>query len=80
MLGLGGILDAPPGALLGATIPDSVLLALFAVLMGLIALRMGRGPAAVREVPLGRFVCERDPAGEGVGDPSSQSDLSRQAC
>lgn len=60
VLGAGGIFGAPLGAWLGNTLPETVVLLLFAGLMIFIALRFLRGGGAT-EVPLSRFRCAIEP-------------------
>jgi len=64
VLGLGGIAGALPGAYVGAALPDGVVLVLFGCLMLFIGFRFWQSGAAGSEVPVGRFACQRDKAGE----------------
>lgn len=61
VLGAGGIFGAPLGAWLGRTLPETVVLLLFAGLMIFIALRFLRGGGSATEVPLSRFSCGIEP-------------------
>lgn len=63
ILGLGGIVSAPAGALLGQVVPERLALVLFAFLMLFVASRMWRGSGAT-EVPLTPFTCARDAEGQ----------------
>jgi len=63
MLGVGGIAGAPPGAMLGAALPETLVLSLFAGLMLFIGYRLWRGGSNL-EIPIGRFTCARDTDGE----------------
>ncbi|MEX1119382.1 MAG: sulfite exporter TauE/SafE family protein [Terrimicrobiaceae bacterium] len=62
MLGAGGILGAPVGAMVGAILPELATLLLFAALMFFIGLKMWRNTGA-QDVPLTAFSCRRDPDG-----------------
>jgi uncharacterized membrane protein YfcA len=62
MLGVGGILGAPVGAVAGAALPEMVTLLLFAALMLFIGVKMWRSSGA-QDVPLTAFSCRRDPDG-----------------
>ena len=62
MLGVGGILGAPVGAIAGGALPELVTLLLFAALMLFIGVKMWRN-SGVQDVPLTAFSCRRDPDG-----------------
>ncbi len=63
VLGVGGILVAPVGAYLGTIVADDIVLVLFAAVMVFVGVRMARGRAEARDLPVGRFACPVGPAG-----------------
>ncbi len=62
MLGVGGILGAPAGAILGVALPELTTLLFFAALMLFIGVKMWRNSGA-QDVPLSAFSCRKDPDG-----------------
>jgi hypothetical protein len=69
VLGLGGIVAAPFGALIGSHLPAQLSLALFAGLMLFIGVRMLRRPGAAGDVPISWISCERRPDGRPKFSP-----------
>lgn len=63
ILGTGGIIAAPFGALLGTLIPEDVSLVLFSALMVFVGLRMARSGRPDTEIPVRRFTCPLDEHG-----------------
>lgn len=64
ILGVGGVLAAPFGSMLGRLLPDSLTLLLFAALMIVIGIAMWRRPDKATEVPITSRISCPVPAGE----------------
>jgi uncharacterized membrane protein YfcA len=60
LVGLGGVVSAPLGALIGARTPERLSLLLFALIMTVVGVQMLRGPIAAG---LTAFACEHTTAG-----------------
>lgn len=62
MLGVGGILGAPAGAWLGQLLPETLVLVIFAGLMGALGWRMWVGQGTL-DIPIAGVACRRGPDG-----------------
>lgn len=75
VLGLGGIVAAPLGAVIGSHLPAQLSLGLFAALMLFIGVRMLRGVGGGNDVPLSWISCERQADGRPRFSPLCASKL-----
>ncbi len=62
LLGAGGMIAAPFGAMAGAAMPETTGLYLFSALMAIVGIFMIRKPNNGTDVPLEWIACRRDPA------------------